>query len=117
MRPTDDLVFIHKWVPAESGSPDPVTLLLLHGTGGDKNALLPVGNELWPAAALLGLRGTVLENGMPSSFRWFTEAGIEDIKPKTEELPSPFKSGSADVTVSWHQGGRELGEDDIQAVK
>jgi hypothetical protein len=31
MQPADDLVFIHKWVPAESGSSDPVTLLLLHG--------------------------------------------------------------------------------------
>ena len=86
MQPTDDLGFIHKWVPAESGSPDPVTILLLHGTGGDENGLLPVGNELWPGAALLGLRGKVLENGMPSSFRRFTEVGIQDIKPRTEEL-------------------------------
>src|SRR6201993_212006 len=86
MQPTDDLVFVHKWVPAESDSPDPVTLLLLHGTGGDENALLPVGKELWPAAALLGLRGKVLENGMPSSFRRFTEDGLEDIRSRTEEL-------------------------------
>ena len=28
----------------------------------------------------------VLENGMPSSFRRFTEAGLEDIKSRTEEL-------------------------------
>src|SRR6201987_6093989 len=86
MQPADDLVFVHKWVHAESGSSDPVTLLLLHGTGGDENALLPVGKELWPGAALLGLRGKVLENGMPSSFRRFTEAGLEDIKSRTEEL-------------------------------
>jgi phospholipase/carboxylesterase len=86
MQPADDSVFIHKWVPAESGSSDPVTLLLLHGTGGDENALLSVGSELWPGAALLGLRGKVLENGMPSSFRRFTEAALEDIKSRTEEL-------------------------------
>src|ERR1700740_820318 len=86
MQPADDLVFVHKWVPAESDSPDPVTLLLLHGTGGDENALLPVGNELCPGAALLGLRGKVLENGMPSSFRRFTEAGVGDINSRTEEL-------------------------------
>jgi phospholipase/carboxylesterase len=86
MQPTDDLAFIHNWVPAESGSADPVTLLLLHGTGGDENTPLPVGNELWPGAALLGLRGKVLENGMPSSFRRFTEVGVEDIKSRTEEL-------------------------------
>jgi phospholipase/carboxylesterase len=86
MQPIDDLGFIHNWVSAKSGSTDPVTLLLLHGTGGDENALLPVGNELWPGAALLGLRGKVLENGMPSSFRRFTEVGVEDIKSRTEEL-------------------------------
>jgi len=202
MRPTDDLGFIHKWVPAESGSHDPVTLLLLHGTGGDENALLSLGNVLWPGAALIGLRGKVLENGRPPSFRRFTEAGVGDIKSRTEELaqfidatserydfsrrrlilvgysngaslaaslillhphylagavlfratvplvpdlirdfshlsvfigaarldpliPSGqaeelaalFKSGGADVTISWHQGDRELGEDDIQAAK
>lgn len=73
MPPTSDLGFIHKFVPARSGSSShAVTLLLLHGTGGDENDLLPLGNELWPGAALLGVRGKVLENGMPrflSTFR------------------------------------------------
>src|SRR5882762_6090182 len=64
MQRAGDLVFIHKWVAAESGSSDPVTLLLLHGTGGDENALLPVGNALWPGAALLGLRGKILKPGL-----------------------------------------------------
>jgi hypothetical protein len=35
MPPTRDLGFIHKFVPAQSGSSHPVTLLLLHGTGSD----------------------------------------------------------------------------------
>src|SRR5260370_18673927 len=34
-----------------------------------------------------------------------------------EELAALFESGGADVTISWHQGGRELGEDDVQAAK
>ena len=34
-----------------------------------------------------------------------------------EELAALFESGGADVTISWHQGGRELGDDDIQAAK
>lgn len=33
------------------------------------------------------------------------------------ELAAIFKSGGADVTISWHQGGRELGEDDVQAAR
>src|ERR1700741_5490236 len=94
MQPADDLVFVHKWVPAESGSSDPVTLLLLHRTGGDENALLPVGSELWPGAALLGLRGKVLENGMPSSFRRFSEVGVEDLRSRTEELAQLIDASS-----------------------
>ena len=86
MQPAGDLVFIHKWVPAESGSSDPVTLLLLHGTGGDENALLPVGKELWPGAALLALRGKVLEKDLSSSLGRFTEADMGDLKSRAEEL-------------------------------
>ena len=36
---------------------------------------------------------------------------------QAEELAALFKSGGADVSISWHQGGRELGDDDIQAAK
>ena len=34
-----------------------------------------------------------------------------------EEVAALFESGGADVTTSRHQGGRELGEEDIQAAK
>ena len=61
MKPHDDLGFVHVFVPAER--PTSPTLLLLHGTGGDERDLLPLGRELWPGAALLGIRGKVLENG------------------------------------------------------
>ena len=199
---TTDLNYIHTFVPAPDDSSRPVTLLLLHGTGGDENSLLSLGHDLWPGAALLGLRGKVLENGMPPSFRRFTEAGSGDVRSRTEELvefiraaserygfstrrlivvgysnganlaaslillhphylagavlfraavplvpeiirdfsnlfifigaasldplipagqagelAAIFKSGGADVAISWHQGGRELGEDDLQAAR
>jgi predicted esterase len=88
MSPAEDLNFAHKFVPASPASPDPVTLLLLHGTGGDENDLLPVGQELWPSAALLGVRGKVLENGMPRFFRRLAEGvfDVEDLKFRTDEL-------------------------------
>lgn len=199
---TTDLNYIHTFVPAHSDSSRPVTLLLLHGTGGDENSLLAFGNDLLPGAALLGLRGKVLKNGMPTSLRRFTEPGIGDVRSRAEELAqfiraaserygfsarrliivgdsnganlgaglillhphylagailfrvmmplvpeiirdfshlsiligaarldplipagqaeelaAIFKSGGADVALSWHQGGRELGEDDVQAAK
>ena len=65
MQSTDDLGFIHKWVPAECAAR--------------------------------------LDPPIPSG--------------QAEELAALFKSGGADVTISWHQGGRELGDDDIQAAK
>src|ERR1700690_1761761 len=86
MPPTNDLGFVHKFVPAERGQP--VTLLLLHGTGGDENDLLPLGRELWPGAALLSPRGKVLENGMPRFFRRLAEGvfDLNDLVARTEEL-------------------------------
>jgi len=202
MLPTTELNYIHTFVPSPSDSPRPVTLLLLHGTGGDENSLLSLGNDLWPGAALLGLRGKVLENGTPPSSRRFTEAGSTNVRSRTEELAqfiraaseqygfstkrlivvghsnganlaaslillhphylagavlfrvtvpfvpeivrdfsnlfifigaasqdplipagqvgqlaAIFETGGADVAISWHEGGLELGEDDVQAAR
>src|SRR5215469_7098570 len=88
MKPLDDPDFAHVFVPAENPGPDAVTLLLLHGTGGDERDLLPLGSDLWPGAALLGVRGKVLENGMPRFFRRLAEGvfDIEDLKARTDEL-------------------------------
>jgi predicted esterase len=86
MKSPNDLGFVHVFVPAEE--PNSPTLLLLHGTGGDERDLLPLGRELWPGAALLGVRGKVLENGMPRFFRRFAEGvfDVDDLKFRTEEL-------------------------------
>jgi phospholipase/carboxylesterase/glyoxalase family protein len=86
MKQPDDLGFLHIFVPAEK--PNSPTLLLLHGTGGDERDLLPLGRELWPGAALLGVRGKVLENGMPRFFRRFAEGvfDVDDLKTRTNEL-------------------------------
>jgi len=88
MPPPDALGFVHTFVPARPDAPQAATLLLLHGTGGDENDLLPVGRELWPGAALLGVRGKVLERGMPRFFRRIAEGvfDVEDLKFRTEEL-------------------------------
>ena len=39
----------------------PVCLLLLHGTGGDENDLIPMARMLSADASLLSIRGKVLE--------------------------------------------------------
>jgi len=202
MRPAE-LSFVHRFVPA--GDPDSdVTLLLLHGTGGNENDLLPLGKALLPGAALLSPRGQVLENGMPRFFRRFAEGvfDVEDLKARTgdlaafieaaivhydlkktkliavgysnganiaaslillrphhlaaavlfrpmvpfqpdivrnfsrlsvfigagrndpivgpnapEELSVILQSGGADVSLFWHNGGHELGPDDVEAAR
>jgi predicted esterase len=80
------LGFIHRFVPAQDTNRP--TLVLLHGTGGDENDLLPLGRALDPSAALLSPRGKVLENGMPRFFRRLAEGvfDLEDLKYRTHEL-------------------------------
>lgn len=198
-----DLDFVHRFVPA-SDAGSSITLLLLHGTGGNEEEMIPLGRELLPGAALLSVRGKVLENGMPRFFRRFAEGvfDVEDLKRRADELSgfvdaardqyglgnhqlvavgysnganiaaglilrhphqlpaavlframvpfksdqvpdlagtsillsagrrdfiaSPentnelagiFKAGGAEVSIHWHNGGHELGQDDLRSAK
>lgn len=63
-------------------------LLLLHGTGGTENDLLPVAEMIDPDASVLSVRGNVSENGMPRFFRRLAEGVFdeEDLIFRTKEL-------------------------------
>lgn len=89
------LSFIYNFVPAPHAA-DADTLLLLHGTGGDENDLLPLGKMLDPNANLLSPRGSVLENGMPRFFRRLSEGvfDIPDLIAQTQAL-AKFVSDAA----------------------
>jgi phospholipase/carboxylesterase len=79
--------FIHRFIPAE-GSSSRRVLLLLHGTGGNEDDMVPLGRDLDPTATILSLRGNVLENGMPRFFRRLAEGVFdeEDVVRRANEL-------------------------------
>jgi phospholipase/carboxylesterase len=64
------------------------TFLVLHGTGGNENDLLPIASHIDPDASVLSVRGNVSENGMPRFFKRLSEGvfDMEDLKFRTEEL-------------------------------
>ena len=81
-----DLGFDHRYLPGEDESGP--TLLLLHGTGGNEEDLIPLGQELVPGAAVLSPRGKVSEFGAPRFFRRLAEGVFdhEDLLFRTHEL-------------------------------
>jgi phospholipase/carboxylesterase/glyoxalase family protein len=92
---TAELGFVHvHQPPAGAGRP---ILLLLHGTGGNEEDLLPLARMLDPEAGVLSPRGKVLERGMPRFFRRLAEGvfDLEDLKFRTSELAA-FVSAAAD---------------------
>ena len=87
-----DLGFAHRFYPGESG----VTLLLLHGTGGSEDDLVPLGRELAPGAAILSPRGKVSEYGAARFFRRLAEGVFdhEDLVFRTHELAGFVEAAS-----------------------
>jgi phospholipase/carboxylesterase len=96
----DELLgFDHRFVPAEGD--DSITLLLLHGTGGDEDALLPLGRMLDERAAFLSPRGKILENGAPRFFRRHAEGVFdhEDLVYRTHELAEFVEAGISEYDL------------------
>jgi phospholipase/carboxylesterase len=77
----------HVFLPADDGASGP-PLLLLHGTGGNEHDLLPLRDHLSPGSAVLSVRGTVLENGMPRFFRRIREGVFDedDLRRRADDL-------------------------------
>jgi len=81
-----DLDFVHRYLPSEDESGP--TLLLLHGTGGNEEDLIPLAQDLAPGADILSPRGKVSEYGAPRFFRRLSEGVFdhEDLLFRTHEL-------------------------------
>jgi phospholipase/carboxylesterase len=84
---TDEIGFVHRFLPAEDKA-SAETLLVLHGTGGDENDLIGIGQTIAPGAAILSPRGNVLENGAPRFFKRLAEGVFDpkEVRSRGEEL-------------------------------
>lgn len=93
--------FHHRWVPGSSSR----TLLLLHGTGGDENDLIPLGQTLDPSANLLSPRGRIDEGGANRFFRRFGEGVFdqENMRQETEALASFLRFASTEYKFDPEQ--------------
>ena len=98
--PTVDLGFKHRFISGTDSSRPP--LLLLHGTGGNEDDLMPLGEALLPGASRLSPRGQVLENGAPRFFRRLAEGvfDLEDLKARTHQLADFVESAGRTYQLS-----------------
>lgn len=76
--------FLYRFIPGNG----PIAVLALHGTGGDEADLLPLAIQLAPGAAILSVRGRVLEHGMARFFRRLSPGVFDedDIRAQAHDL-------------------------------
>ncbi|WP_373894159.1 alpha/beta hydrolase [Virgibacillus natechei] len=77
-----------KHIFQKGNDPSKPTLLLLHGTGGTEQDLLPLTDKIDPDANVLSVKGNVSEGGMPRFFKRLAEGVFdeEDLIFRTKEL-------------------------------
>lgn len=107
------LGFTHRFIAGTSTR----TLLLLHGTGGDENDLIPLATRLDPAAQILSPLGNVREHGAPRFFRRLA-AGVfdlDDLRLRTHELADfvqaaalAYEFDAAQVTAVGFSNGANI---------
>jgi predicted esterase len=100
--------FIYRFIPAHDAAKSVETFLLLHGTGGDENDLLSLGQTLAGGrrdVALLSPRGQVLESGMPSFFRRLAEGVFDepDLVRRAHELAAFIAQAVQQYTLDQHR--------------
>jgi predicted esterase len=98
---TDDIGFIHRFLPAEDNA-SAETLVVLHGTGGDENDLIGIGQTIAPGATILSPRGNVLENGAPRFFKRLAEGVFDakEVRSRAEELASFIRAAISKYSLN-----------------
>lgn len=96
------LAYHHRFEPAPVGAPAAPPLLLLHGTGGDENDLIPLAQRISPGSALLSPRGDVVERGARRFFARLAE-GVFD--------PSEVRTRAATLAAFIREAAERYGFD------
>jgi phospholipase/carboxylesterase len=96
--------FVYRFIPAQDAAKSVETFLLLHGTGGDENDLLSLGQMLAGGrrdVALLSPRGQALESAMPRFFRRLAEGVFDkaDLIRRTHELAAFIERATQRYTL------------------
>jgi phospholipase/carboxylesterase len=83
-------------------SPKAYTLLLLHGTGGDENDLIPLSEVFGKNINILSVRGNVQENGMPRFFRRLAIGVFDekDVEFRTHELVHFIRETAVELQIN-----------------
>lgn len=101
----------------KQGSKNSPVLLLLHGTGGTEQDLLPLAQMIDPEASVLSVRGNINENGMPRFFKRLREGVFdeEDLKYRTtelyeflEEAAERYKFNQSDLLAVGYSNGANI---------
>ena len=104
--------YVHRWIPGSEQ-----VALLLHGTGGNEDDLLPLASMLLPGASVLALRGNVLEGPMPRFFRRLAEGVFDeaDLALRTGQLAAflpaaaaAYRFDVADITAIGFSNGANI---------
>lgn len=98
------LGFNHRYIAGE-GNLSGLTLLLLHGTGGDGDSLLQLGYTVAPGATLLSPTGRVLEGESRRFFRRLREGVFdqEDLALRTRELGDFVRDAAVAYQLERHR--------------
>ena len=91
-----DYQLLHYLYQPATSAPTGMTVLLLHGTGGDERDLLPLTQGFGTGVNVLSVRGNVSEGGMP---RFFRRLGMgvfdeDDVRFRTHELAAFLEQAS-----------------------
>ena len=101
------------YTPGTSNAP----VIMLHGTGGDENDLLPIANVLFPEQPKIGIRGRLMEQGLTRYFAHRPDGSFDQTSLENEtqwlmatiaEVIETYQLDDESVTVLGYSNGANM---------